>query len=87
MPFFIIFEVQNYKLIYIFWKLINIIYLSFVNIYFSIDNIIKVTVHRLLKNYYMMSLSFFKIIMVTFQVLHLPTLLFLTSQCWVTSEF
>ena len=74
--------------IYIFfWKLINILYLSFVNIYFSIDNIIKVTVHRLLKNYYMMSLSFFKIIMVTFQVLHLPTLLIHTSKCWVTSEF
>ena len=60
MPFFIIFEVQNYKLIYIFfWKLINILYLSFVNIYFSIDNIIKVTVHRLLKKYFRMSFSFF----------------------------
>ena len=73
--------------IFFFWKLINILYLSFVNIYFSIDNVIKVTVHRVLKNYYMMSLSFFKIIMITFHVLHLPTLLFHTSQCWVTSEF
>ena len=42
-----------------FWKLNNILYLNFVNLYFSIDNIIKVTIHRLLKNYYRMSLSFF----------------------------
>ena len=70
-----------------FGKLINILYLSFINIYFSIDNIIKVTIYRLLKNYYRMSLSFFLIIAITLQVLHLPTLLFHTSQCWVTSEF